>query len=128
MIRHRALIVFGDQTDIKWLLALKSGYRHCFVIIEQGSDWVLCNPLSHRIEFDIIRNLAMADIATFYRRRGYRVVETLTVSTPKKCAPWGVFTCVEAVKRALGIHARWIVTPWQFCRYLENNHNKGNNT
>ena len=35
-----------------------------------------------------------------------------------KPAPFMLFTCVEAVKRVLGIHRRGIVTPWQLYRHL----------
>jgi hypothetical protein len=36
-----------------------------------------------------------------------------------KAAPFMLFTCVEAVKRVLGIHRRGIVTPWQLYQHLK---------
>jgi len=35
-----------------------------------------------------------------------------------KEAPWMPHTCVEAVKRVIGLHARFIITPWQLYRHL----------
>jgi len=35
-----------------------------------------------------------------------------------KQAPWMPFSCVEAVKRVLGIHKSFILTPWQLYRFL----------
>ena len=37
---------------------------------------------------------------------------------PKTAAPWGPFTCVEAVKRVLGVRARFILTPWRLYKFL----------
>lgn len=33
---------------------------------------------------------------------------------------FGIFTCVSVVKRQLGIHKRWIITPKQLMRYIQN--------
>ena len=38
----------------------------------------------------------------------------------KRPAPLMVFTCVEAVKRVLGLHRRLVFTPWQLYRHLLN--------
>jgi hypothetical protein len=35
-----------------------------------------------------------------------------------RLAPVRPFTCVEAVKRLIGIHAPWTLTPWQLFGHL----------
>ena len=50
--------------------------------------------------------------------RGQLVIPAPIDRTQKRPAPWRPFTCVEAIKRVLGIHARFIMTPWQLYRHL----------
>lgn len=116
----RALVVFVGEAELKWLRFLKPGYRHCFVVIEGASGWVVYNPLSHYTEIRTYPCLDAEDIAGFYRGIGYEVAETRIHTPPKKLAPMALFTCVEAVKRTLGIHARTVITPWQLQKHLAN--------
>ncbi|KAF0112782.1 MAG: hypothetical protein FD149_2342, partial [Rhodospirillaceae bacterium] len=58
------------------------------------------------------------DLAVLYRNQGLTVVETVLFVPPLRLAPWAPFTCVEAVKRILGIHVRAIITPWQLYKVL----------
>ena len=46
---------------------------------------------------------------------GVGIILSYELNSP---APIGIFTCVEVVKRILGIHARRIFTPWQLYHYL----------
>ena len=113
-----ALVVFAGSTSLKWLRWLTPGYRHCFVAIAQRDVWIICDPLSHRTDLIAICGHTRQDLAAWYRQRGLTVVETHVRSAPKRPAPIRPFTCVEAVKRILGIHAPWVLTPWQLYRYL----------
>jgi hypothetical protein len=114
-----ALVVFADDTTLKWLRPLKSGFRHCFVLVKRDGAWILCNPLSHYTDLDAVGgSLGGPAMADWYRRQGFTVVETLAVRPPPVCAPVRPFTCVEAVKRALGLQAPWVFTPAQLYRHL----------
>ena len=121
---RRALVMFGDRADLPWLRVLKRGYRHCFVLIEgqvpegDGALWMIYNPLSHCTEMGIVAGLDASAIATHYRAQGYHVLETRVVQPPKCCAPWRPYTCVEAVKRVLGLHAPGVLTPWQLNEFI----------
>jgi hypothetical protein len=56
----------------------------------------------------------------FYRQRGHRVIATTLMIPPRVLAPIRPFTCVEAVKRVLGLRAPWVFTPWQlYCHLLQ---------
>ncbi len=118
---RRALVVFVGETEIKWLRFLKKGHRHCFAIIEGQTGWAVYNPLSHFTEINLYPELNAEEIAEFYRGYGYTVVETLVREPARRLAPLAPFTCVEAVKRVLGVHARMVATPWQLRQYLEIN-------
>ena len=61
------------------------------------------------------------DLPLWLKDRGLEVVPA-AVSREAQQAPWMMFTCVEAVKRILGIHKRWILTPWQLYRHLTKNY------
>lgn len=115
---REALVVFSGQAALAWLRILKAGYRHCFLVLRSGQDWILYNPLSHRTELELVPDADSESLARFFEQRGFRVVRTQSRATPLRPAPWRPFTCVEAVKRGLGLQAPAIWTPWQLYRYL----------
>lgn len=113
-----ALVVFTGDTSVGCLRILKPGFRHCFVAVCRNDHWVICDPLCHRTDLLVISKDAAADLDGWYRLHGLTVVATSVRPTPPRLAPLRPFTCVEAVKRVLGIHARSVNTPWQLYRYL----------
>jgi len=117
----RALVAFGGNAVLPWLKLLKPGYRHCFVLVEEAGGWILYNPLSHRTELAFHAGLTGEDIAEHYRLAGYEIVETFVLGAPRRQAPVRPYSCVEAVKRALGIHSGRVLTPWQLRQYLKKN-------
>lgn len=118
-----ALVVFSGEADLKWLKILKPGFRHCFIVLKNRRHWVLYNPLSHRTEIAVIEDIAGTDFIDLYREQGYRVVPWTMRAVRLRPAPWGVYTCVEALKRVLGIHSLWVITPWNLYNFLKNNKN-----
>ena len=113
-----ALVVFDDDTTLKWLRPLCPGFRHCFVVLGRGDHWIICNPFSHYTDLEVVHGFTSAELAAWYRHYGLRVVETMARMPPPRCAPLRPFTCVEVVKRALGLRAPWVFTPRQLHRYL----------
>lgn len=114
----RVLVVFCDTTELWWLHVLRQGFRHCFVALGDGRGWITIDPLSHRTDVATHPHHAVQDLAAIYRSSGLTVVETFVRAAPCRPAPWSPFTCVEAVKRVLGIHALSVITPWQLYRWL----------
>jgi len=110
--------MFSDNTDIWWLRWLRRGFRHCFIAFNDGRHWITLDPLSHRIEITVQDVPADFDLASYYRNMGMRCVLAQLMPTPLRCAPPGLFTCVETVKRALGIQSPIIVTPHQLYRHI----------
>jgi hypothetical protein len=89
-----------------------------------GLVWVLYNPLSNGTQLAVWAKINAADLQEGLRQQGYRVVQTYARPASARLYGWRPFTCVEAVKRALGLHAPWVVTPWQLYRVLKKINNR----
>ncbi len=111
-------VVFTGKTDIRWLRFLRKNYRHCFVIMNDGHRWISVDPLSSYTDILVYHVPPDFDFPAWMEKRGYAVVKA-KIDRPHASAPFGIFTCVEAVKRVLGIHKRRIITPYQLYRHLK---------
>ncbi|HPQ50353.1 MAG: hypothetical protein KDJ26_01235 [Alphaproteobacteria bacterium] len=116
---HKALVVFSDETDLWWLKFLRRGFRHCFVVIQIHDRWVVIDPMLHFWEVSIPDVSIDFDLARWFREKGMRVVETCILSPSRRCYPPIFLSCVEVVKRVVGIHKPWIKTPLQLYRFLK---------
>lgn len=115
-----ALVVFSGETEIRWLrVLLRAGFRHCFVLVCKNGRWICLDPLAHRLDLDLPDVPEGFDWSGWLGARGLRVVRTVVnqgmESSRFSLAP---FSCVEAVKRVLGLRNWRIVTPWQLYRFL----------
>ena len=113
-----AWVVFTGRTDLAWLRLLKPGFRHCFLALNDGRHWLTLDPLATYTELAVQPVPAGMDLAGWYRTRGLTVIEAPLVRGHRRPAPFGPFSCVEAIKRTLGIHDRWLITPFQLYRHL----------
>ena len=113
-----AVVVFCGDASIPLLRWLRPGFRHCFVAVQQSESWIVCDSLAHRTDLTVLRERTPKDLAEWYRNSGLIAVQTATRRAPLRLAPLRLFTCVESVKRVLGIHAPWVFTPWQLHRLL----------
>ncbi len=113
-----ALVLFAGSTQLKCLRFLRAGFRHCFVAVGLAGGWVILDPLSHRTTINLVCGVTAVQLSEWYESQGVRAVATIVQAAPEKIAPLAPVTCVEAVKRVLGIHARRIRTPWQLYSYL----------
>ncbi len=112
-----AVVAFAPST-LTYLRVLKPGYRHCMVAIQDHSVWQLLDPLSNRFEITHLGELRVDEVLRIFTQSGLDAV-CVQRRPPFSCElPWAPFTCVEAVKRVLGLNARWVMTPWQLRRYL----------
>jgi len=116
----RALVIFSGRADLRWLRLLRPGFRHCFVVLETPGGWISLNPMAHRTDLAVLSVPTGYDLAGWYRAQGLTVLETVPHLPPRRQAPWRPYSCVEAVKRVLGIHDGFVLTPWQLFRHLEN--------
>lgn len=114
---QKAWVVFSGKTDLPWLRFLKPGYRHCYALLFDGQNWVTVDPMSHGMDVHVQDIPAEFNMPLWLKTRGVTVVPA-SIERIAKQAPFSMFSCVEAVKRVLGIQNRWIVTPWQLYRHL----------
>ena len=114
----KALVIFSGQTDFWWQRFLKPGYRHCGVVIEIGDRWVLLEPLAASLQLEVVHSTA-EELCARLRHRGLRVIETKLSRDRKPLLYLRPLTCVEVVKRTLGIHALNVWTPWQLHKKIQ---------
>lgn len=116
-------VVFEDNVSLWWLRFLKPGFRHCYLLFmtEDQQKLLKINPMSNQISIqlltvggvmEVIHNLEMSPLKT--------VCRVHIQPAPLKCAPIMAFTCVEMVKRTLGIHDFKIITPYQLYKKIKN--------
>ena len=114
----RALVVFSGQSDQIWLRILRKGFRHCFLVLGSPGGWLYLNPMAHQTQIQVLAVPPHFKLAEWYRNQGLTVVETIPIQPPRRAAPWRPFTCVEAVKRVLGLTSAKILTPWDLYQHL----------
>lgn len=122
---QKAWVVFSGETELPWLRALKPGFRHCFVILFDQKYWVTIDPLSNHMETHVQHLPSSFNLPLWFKNRGMEVVPASINHNHKKPAPIMPFSCVEAVKRILGLHHRFIFTPWQLYRHLNKDLKEG---
>lgn len=118
----KAYVVFVDNVSLWWLKLLKPGFRHCYLLFSSFNDrvWIEINPYSNQTKVQIYDfgdslsyNLAVA------AQKDCTVCEVCIVNAPPKCAPLGFFSCVEMVKRVLGMHSLLVITPFQLYKIIK---------
>ena len=114
----RAWVVFTDGTELAWLRLLRPGFRHCFAVLHDGDRWIAVDPLAQRLEVTVPPVAAGFDLPRWFAEQGHTVVPALVRRDLVRPAPWRPFTCVETCKRLLGLHAGFVITPWQLYRHL----------
>ena len=120
---RQAIVVFGNQNSLPWLRLLAPGFRHCFVVIEAQCGWIVLDPLSNIMTANSLAAISSSELRGWYESHGYRSLNVSIRPPRMKPAPWALFTCVEAVKRVLGIYSRRVHTPLQLYNYLINEKN-----
>lgn len=116
---QKAWVVFSGKADVPWLKLLRPGFRHCFVLLHDGRYWLSVDPMLNYMDVQLQKVPSDFDVADWLKQRGNIVVPASVCRDKKVPAPWSPFTCVEAVKRVLGIHARWVMTPRQLYKFLQ---------
>lgn len=118
-----AIVIFHDKGAGFWpWLFGRPGFRHCLVAVNDDRAWMVIDPRSNTVDIRAEVD-ADYDLAAFYRLQGFTVVEAQTAGARRRYPVW-FFTCVEAVKRILGLQGWWIWTPYQLYKHLEKRNGK----
>jgi len=112
-----AIVVFGSSS-LRCLQVLKQGYQHCFVVTQSSGQWHLMDPLSNGTQISMLGYTCPNEIIPAFRREGYDAIAVQRLAPVRRLMPLAPYTCVEAVKRVLGVRERWVLTPWQLRQYL----------
>lgn len=119
---EEAYVVFVDNVSLWWLRFLKKGFRHCYVVLKlnRGTHWIELNPYSNQLilkEFYISEK--SDELFILNEDKNIKICKVKIENAPLKCAPLGFFTCVEFIKRIIGIHNVMIITPYQLYKKLK---------
>lgn len=115
---REAWVCFTGETELWWLKALKKGFRHCFVIARNATHWLAIDPLSPHLEINILPIPHEFDLPDWLGKNGVTLSRAAIRRDQHKSAPLFICSCVEVIKRFLGIHNRSIVTPHQLYTFL----------
>ncbi|HEX2524949.1 MAG TPA: hypothetical protein VHL31_01440 [Geminicoccus sp.] len=113
-----ALVVFEDRSDSRWLTWLRPGFRHCYCLVRAERGWILIDPLLRSLHVSWLDLPKEFDLVEHYVGLGRIVITGRCPSFQAAFARLYPVTCVEIVKRTLGLgHVRaW--TPYQLHRAL----------
>lgn len=123
---HRAWVIFENGNDITLLRrVLKDGYKHCWILLWDGRQWITVDSLSSHIEVmtynDIMDGL---DLPMWLKDRYTAVVEIPLRRDGEKELYIRWLSCVEIAKHYLGIKAFGVITPYQLYKHLLRNGGK----
>ena len=114
-----AILVFEPRSGLGFTRFLRSEFQHCFCLVQHPIGWLVCDPLKHSLALDVIEAVEANELlcALAHNRR---TILHLSLPAPTACGPIRLrpLTCVEIVKRLLGIEARSVFTPYQLFRYV----------
>ena len=122
-ILQEAYVVFVDNTSLWWLRLLKTGFRHCYLLykLKAAGGWLEINPYSNQTIVKYYSYPPQFDYPAYLETvQKARVCPYAVDFAPPVCAPVSFFTCVEFVKRAIGLHDKFIHTPYQLFKKIKN--------
>lgn len=111
-------VVFSNDTDIRMLKIFRRGFRHCFVMMQQDSRWILIDPRANKTDIHLLPHPSHFNFPRYYAEQGKTVVKIQNIMTPQKILPPISLSCVGAVKRLIGMHAWAVITPHQLYKKL----------
>ncbi len=116
-----AYVAFGGEVSHWWTKFLKKGFYHCFLIFGNGREWYIIDPLIHFTDLIIVKT---QNIEHFFKEKGYILVRTTPTVPNKIKLSLRPCTCVETVRRFLGVQDKKIWTPYQlFCFLMKKKEN-----
>lgn len=114
----RAVVVFEDRAGARSLVWLRAGFRHCFCLVRRPAGWIVCDPLKSITRLDVVADYAESELLSHYARLGMVAIAGDCSSGSRRGSVLRPLTCVELVKRIVGLHAATVWTPYQLYRAL----------
>jgi hypothetical protein len=113
----RALVVFHGHGGAWWNRWCRAGFRHCFIVLDDGACWIALDGTLGRARLKVMA-ASDFDLAGYYRAQGFTVVAAAARDGPPFW-PLILATCVGAIKRILVIRAPWVLSPHQLFVFLQ---------
>lgn len=111
-------MAFTGDCDVWALRCLKRGFRHCFALIRNANGWVVFDPMLHKTDLEFTEFDYDVDVPRALRLQGFTVVRVPSLRPVKRIFTPLPFTCVEAIKRLIGLQDFKVLTPYQLYRRL----------
>ncbi|HMR32057.1 MAG TPA: hypothetical protein PKA09_13975 [Geminicoccus sp.] len=114
-----AIVVFEHRPFRGPLRLLRPGFRHCFCLLRTEEQWLLCDPLKGSLRLELLPPYAEEDLARHYIALGrHALLGPITRRDGAGGLGLRPLSCVEIVKRAIGLAAPGVLTPYQLYRKL----------
>ena len=99
---------------------LKRGFHHCYCMTksEAGLFWIVVQPHWSHTEIDYRSAEAFPFVEDYTGSEAVVVPYGARIDPKQHCAQLGILTCVDVVKRHLGIRAPLVFTPYQLFKYI----------
>jgi len=110
-----AYVVFVQSSNLRYLRWIR-GFKHCYVALDFGPRLLILNPMEARTEAVIFEG------GLYWPKVLAELSPGTTVLKVPICEArgfsFGIFSCVELVKRVIGIKNWRIITPRQLYRRI----------
>lgn len=114
----RVIVVFEDRAAAAGFRWLRAGFRHCFCLLRRPVGWIVCDPLKSRTHLDVIMPYDEHDLLLNYSQKKLTALVGHCLDAHPKIEFLRPLTCVEIVKRVVGLRAPMVWTPYQLFRAL----------
>lgn len=114
----RAIVVFEDRASVPYLRWLRPGFRHCFCLVRRPVGWIVCDPLKSSLHLEAIAGYDETELIQHYSRLEMTALVGNALESTFGRGLVRPLTCVEVVKRVLGLRAPGVWTPYQLYRAL----------
>ena len=115
---YNAYLIFEDS-DSGFTRTLKKHWRHVSVIVPcNETQYIHIDPRLRGINYRLIEQDEVDNMYDKVLYQDIAIVRTVVNKGINKVHMPMVITCVEVVKRVLGVHAWWILTPRQLYNYV----------
>lgn len=115
-----AYVVF-ERSELWFLRFLKQDFRHVQVVLDVDNPYnkVQLNPCANGFDVKLLFDGDFSDELLTKELKAGRVLKVPIIDTGMKQYPWRWFSCVEVVKRIIGVHCIFVCTPWQLYKHLK---------
>jgi hypothetical protein len=123
--RRYFLVCSNGSCTHWWDRLFKPGFRHCYVLIWEGTVWLYVDPTLFRTHVSILDHYRDDHPYHWIEDPDVTVLEVPVDATSLRWrAPWcfGPLTCTEGCKAILGVRHLLLWTPWRLYRHLKAKH------